>query len=236
MSQKRQLKKELLLKFASWLMRWVIQFIGATTRIQAIVGSEVVSDLLKNRRPVIFCFWHNRIFYSSWYLWRYLFRKGVMLTVLISQSDDGELIARVVERWGGKLARGSSTRGGREALRILNTALKKDNSSVVTTPDGPKGPLYSFQMGTVLVSQFTQSEIVPVSFACDRAWVLRSWDKFIIPKPFAKTVVCIGEPYTVARKLTEAEKEEERLKIESIMIEQVTQAEALLQGFTSQKG
>ncbi len=235
-NKKRKLSRELALSLGSWLMKWLIQIIGATTRVQAVIGSEVVENLLKNRRPVIFCFWHNRIFYSSWYLHKYLFKKGIMLTVLISQSDDGELIARVVKRWGGRLARGSSTRGGREALQILSNALKKQNSSIVTTPDGPKGPVYQFQMGTVLLSQFTQCEIIPICFAADRAWVFRSWDKFIIPKPFSRTVVSFGQPYIVPRKLSEDEKENERLKLEKAMMEQVRQTEALLQGFISQKG
>lgn len=209
-------------------MRALIQVIGRTCRVQAVIGQNVIDDLLKNRRPVIFSFWHNRIFYSSYYLYRHLFKKGVHLTVLISKSDDGEIIARVVGLWGGDLARGSSSRGGREALMILNNALKKKNSSIVTTPDGPRGPVYEFQAGTILLSQFTQSEIVPITFAAEKFWALRSWDKFMIPKPFSKVVVSFGAPHVVNRKLDDAGKEAERVKMQELMLAQNREAESLL--------
>lgn len=155
--------------------------------------------------------------------------------MLISKSDDGEIIARVVGLWGGDLARGSSSRGGKEALMILNNALKKKNSSIVTTPDGPRGPVYEFQAGTILLSQFTQSEIVPITFSADRYWTLRSWDKFIIPKPFAKIAVSFGEPYIVPRKLSEEEKELQRQKMQSAMLEQNREVDEFIAQKNSKK-
>ncbi|MCB1147904.1 MAG: lysophospholipid acyltransferase family protein [Leptospiraceae bacterium] len=225
---KRSFRKELLLAIASRAMRWLIQGIGRTCRVKIVVGEEVIEDLLNNRRPVIFCFWHNRIFFSAYYLYRHLFRKGIHLTVLISQSDDGELIARVVKLWGGTLARGSSTRGGKDALSILNKAIRKENSSIVTTPDGPKGPVYQFQLGTVIAAQFTGAEIVPICFDADKKWELKSWDKFIIPKPFSNVVVSFGKPVKLTRSKSEEEREESRLVIENIMRQQKDQVTSLL--------
>lgn len=217
-------------------MRYVIQILGDTTRVQKIIGFEIIEDLLKNPRPVIFCFWHNRIFYSSWFLLRYVFCKGIMITVLISQSKDGELIAQVVKRWGGKVARGSTSRGGREALQILAKAIRREKSSVVTTPDGPRGPVYHFQLGTIILSQLTQCEIIPICFAAKPAWVFNSWDRFVVPKFFAKTVISIGKPYIVPRKLSEQELENERVKMEKTMKEQVQETEEILEKLLSQKG
>ncbi|MCS6983526.1 MAG: lysophospholipid acyltransferase family protein [Leptospiraceae bacterium] len=233
---KHKKSKEFFFRLASWLLKHIIQILGDSTRLLKIEGHDVLEDLLKNRRPVIFCFWHNRIFYSSWFLLRYVFCHNIMITVLISRSEDGELIARVVERWGGKLARGSTSRGGREALQVLAKALRQEKSSVVTTPDGPRGPMYHFQMGTVILSQLTQCEIVPICFAARPAWIFRSWDRFLVPRPFSKTVINIGKPYVVPRQLTQIELEQEREKLEQRMRAQVQETENLLDSLISQKG
>lgn len=137
---RRSLYKEFMLAIASRIMRWLIQGIGRTCKIKMQIGDDVIQDLLKNRRPVIFAFWHNRIFYASYFLYRFFFKKGVHLTVLISQSDDGEIIARVVHLWGGTLARGSSTRGGKDALSIKIKRFVKTTAVLPLPLMVPRGP------------------------------------------------------------------------------------------------
>jgi hypothetical protein len=207
-----------------------IQIISATCKIEIEQGKEYLEDMLKNPRPAIFSFWHNTIFYMVYYHANFIIRKGLPLNVLISQSKDGELIARTARLCGASTARGSSTRGGRDAFQALLRTIKKDRASVVTTPDGPKGPVYKFQMGTLILSQSTGAPVIPIGYACTRAWVFRSWDQFIVPKPFSRVAVGIGEPYVVPRKLSdEAAVERQRQELEDRMMSVIHNAENYLE-------
>lgn len=210
-----------------WIIRLGMRVIGFFSKIIHIEGKDTLDDIIKNKKPVIFSFWHNRIFFASHFLHQYVFRKGVHLTVLISQSKDGEFIARVVEGWGGTTARGSATRGGKEAMHQIFSAVKK-KSAIVTTPDGPRGPVYDFKAGTMVIAQLTQIPIIPVSFAAKPAWVLNSWDKFVIPKFFSKIVISIGDPIYVPRKLNEQEKETYRASLQKEMMKNLETAEQCL--------
>ncbi len=209
------------------LLKWLMELIYMTCRVTYVEGKEIRDDILNRRRPVIFLFWHNRIFMAAIYLKRTFFDKGVHLTVLISQSNDGEAIANVVERWGGDVARGSSSRGGKEALTMLSHALGRRKSSVVMTPDGPRGPMYIFQAGAIVASQLTQTELVPVCIAPRRFWRLNSWDGFLIPKPFTELLVSLQPSETEPRKQNEEEREARRAHHERRMLEQREQLDKL---------
>ncbi|MCR9144140.1 MAG: lysophospholipid acyltransferase family protein [bacterium] len=207
-----------------------IRLLSMTCTIVVEQGKEHLEDLIANPRPAIFSFWHNTIFFMVYYHAYRVIKKGIPLSVLISQSKDGELIARTAQLYGSRAARGSSTRGGREAFQILLKTVKKEKGSVVTTPDGPQGPVYYFQAGTVVLSQVTGAPVVPIGYACTRAWVFRSWDQFIVPKPFSKIAVGIGEPYTVPRKLPDdAAAERERQELERRMMAMIHKAENFLE-------
>ena len=207
-----------------------IRLISITCTVVVEQGREHLDDLIQNPRPAIFSFWHNTIFYMVYYHAYQVIRKGIPLNVLISQSKDGELIARTAQLYGSRTARGSSTRGGREAFQALLKTVKREKGSVVTTPDGPKGPVYHFQLGTVVLSQTTGAPVVPIGYACTRAWVFRSWDQFIVPKPFSKIAVGIGEPYTVPRRLADdAAVEAERKELERRMMDMIHKAENYLE-------
>ncbi len=209
------------------VLKWLMELIYMTCRVTYVEGKEIRDDILLRRRPVIFIFWHNRIFMAAIYLKRTFFDKGVHLTVLISQSNDGEAIANVVERWGGDVARGSSSRGGKEALTMLSHALGRRKSSVVMTPDGPRGPMYVFQAGAIVASQLTQTELVPVCISPRRFWRLNSWDGFLIPKPFTELLVSIQPSETEPRKQSEAEREVRRAYHERRMLTQREQLDKL---------
>lgn len=116
---------------------------------------------------------------------------------MISRSFDGELIACVTEKLGYVPVRGSSSRGGAGALLELHDALAKDKASAVFTVDGPRGPRYVVKPGAVLLARNTGSPIVAFHVALERAWVLRSWDALIIPKPFSRGVLRVEAPFTV---------------------------------------
>jgi hypothetical protein len=110
---------------------------------------------------------------------------------MTSSSFDGEYIARIIEKFGYKAVRGSSSRGAVRALLGMHTELEKDRS-VAFTIDGPRGPLYEAKPGPVLLARNTQVPIVPFFIAAEDGWVLKSWDRFVIPKPYARVHLRLG--------------------------------------------
>jgi lysophospholipid acyltransferase (LPLAT)-like uncharacterized protein len=141
----------------------------------------------------ILAFWHRHLL-----LMPYAYR-GRRISVLISRSRDGELIARTVARFGIDAARGSSSRGGAAGLRDL---LRKAAAGydLAFTPDGPRGPAGVAQPGVALAAAATGLPVVPVAIAASRCRRLESWDRFIVPLPLATVHIVYGEPMTVERR------------------------------------
>lgn len=139
---------------------WLIRTLGVLTRIR-YEGAEVVEKLHQEGRHVIFAFWHNR------QLMMPLAYRGSGAYVLVSRHRDGELIARIVERFGVHFVRGSSTRGGVAALREL-IRVGRSGADLAVTPDGPKGPRYVVKLGVVQLAKATGLPIVPVTFSCSK--------------------------------------------------------------------
>jgi lysophospholipid acyltransferase (LPLAT)-like uncharacterized protein len=111
---------------------------------------------------------------------------------------DGELGAMMVRRLGAAVIRGSSTHTGARALRDYYQALVRENISPIITPDGPRGPRFKFKPGALLLSQMSGRPVLPMSYAASRAWLIK-WDKFVIPKPFARIAIAIGPACYVPR-------------------------------------
>lgn len=139
-------------------------------------------------------------------------------SVMISQSRDGEIIAEVYKRLRFRPVRGSSSRGGREGLRSMVADLAT-HSLAAHVLDGPRGPRGVIKPGLIRLAQLTQAPIFPVYASVNRAWVLKSWDAFIVPKPFSSIVTRIGEPIYVPSELSGESFEEVRLEIERLMLE-----------------
>jgi lysophospholipid acyltransferase (LPLAT)-like uncharacterized protein len=139
---------------------------------------------------VIFTLWHGELLPL---LWQHR-EEGV--AVLISEHRDGELVAQIAERLGYTTVRGSTTRGGGRALIGLMRAIEAGHDAAVT-PDGPRGPAHVFAPGAAIAAQRTGAALMPVRAAATRAWRLKSWDRFLIPKPFALVRVIYGVPTTV---------------------------------------
>ena len=119
------------------------------------------------------------------------------LHVLVSPSDDGGIAKKLLTRFGYRVIRGSTSRHASRALREMLGVLD-EGESVVVTPDGPRGPRHSMNSGVAYMARVTGLEIVPIGLACDNAWRLRSWDRFTIPKPFARVAITYGKPLAVA--------------------------------------
>ncbi len=151
----------------------------------ALLHQEREGDALNNYHSVIYVLWHGRF----WLPAAVLGRSGA--AILVSLSEDGEVIARAAERLGFRTVRGSSSRGGREGLREME-ALLRDGVSVALTPDGPRGPRRRAQMGAVALAARTARPLVPVGAAARPAWALRSWDRFQVPRPGARGAIVYG--------------------------------------------
>jgi len=156
---------------------------------------------------VIYASWHQRLLYHV----HRLAKRNV--TVMISQSRDGEFAARLVNCLGLKDVRGSTTRGGMDALKELIKNMKKGaNGGMV--PDGPTGPPRIAMIGTIILARMTGAPIIPIAWGADRCWVMNSWDRFVIPKPFSRIAYYYGEPIFVQPSAKGPEMEEYRKLLE----------------------
>lgn len=159
--------------------------------------------------------WHQRILLVVRYARRF---REFTPAAMISRSRDGDLIADVCRRLNFRPVRGSSSRGGREALSEIIAALSV-NPFAVHAVDGPQGPRGVIKAGLIRMAQLSGTPIVPVYISVDRAWILGSWDRFLIPKPFGTVMVRWGEPIPVPAGLDDAAFEILRLDIEKRMRE-----------------
>ena len=188
----------------------IIRFWWLTCRVRRVVGAEHLEAALGKAKSLVPCFWHQHQLFCAKYLVEQRGR-GLEVGWLISPSVDGEIGAMMVRRFGGRVIRGSSTSTGALALRDYYEALVKENVSPVITPDGPRGPRFQFKPGAILLAQMSGRPILPMAYAATRAWLIK-WDKFVIPWPFSRIVIVIGEPKYVPR-VTDA-KAIERLQAE----------------------
>jgi lysophospholipid acyltransferase (LPLAT)-like uncharacterized protein len=176
----------------SLLAAGFIRGLRATLRLRHH-GDERIRERERAGEPFILAFWHRHLL-----LMPYAYR-GRRISVLVSQSQDGELIARTVARLGIDSSRGSSSRGGIAGMRSL---LRKaaEGWDIAFTPDGPRGPLREVQPGVILAAAATGLPIQPVAIAASRARLLRSWDRFVVPLPFSAVHFVYGEPLVVERR------------------------------------
>ncbi len=193
----------------SWLLSACIygylRFCYATSRVQW-VGAEYLLRLVKMERPVIVAIWHGRLAYAPFFL-RYAKRcshKNIHCSGVISRHGDGRLIARVCRWLGMGVIDGSSNRpagngkgyknrGGAVAAKAALAELKACNN-IAITPDGPRGPREKMQKGVMLLAEKAQVPILPISMSVSPCRLVQSWDRFMLPLPFARVVMMVGEP------------------------------------------
>ncbi len=162
--------------------------------------------------------WHNRLLLFPFVLKRFLpERQGA---ALISTSRDGAILADLVERFGFEVVRGSSSKKGASAIRRLAEVIA-GGRDVVITPDGPRGPSYELGQGIIFLAQQSDAQIVPVNMEYSSCWRLKSWDRFILPKPFSSVRVIFGAPHRVAPTATDEEFERERQRLQDAMMQLV---------------
>lgn len=182
------LGQRILLVLAPPMVALVLRLISVTLRFEVVCEPGVVPASVPSTG--IYCFWHRCTLPCTYYFRKY---HG---TILVSRSFDGELIARTLAWFGFYTVRGSSSRGGAAGLLQLKSVIDA-GKPVVFTADGPRGPIYQTKMGPVKLAQITGACIGSFYLLPERAWVVRSWDRFLVPKPFSRVVVSWG-PYVDA--------------------------------------
>ena len=163
-----------------------MRLLALTWRKKAVHG-ERRNELLKGEESCIAVLWHGRMLTAVPQF------SDVDARILVSMSGDGQLAFDLLKRFGYGTLRGSSSKAGSRALREMIGSLRS-SMTVTITPDGPRGPRHSVSRGPAFLARETGLPIVAVGFGVDRAWYLRSWDRFTIPKPFAKVAVSYAEP------------------------------------------
>ncbi len=197
---------------------FIVSLIGLTLRVKRI-GFENFKEM-EQRGSFLFTTFHGRMFVPVW-----LHRK-TGITALISQSRDGELVTRLVKGLGYNSIRGSSTRGGRKALREM-IALLNSGGVVAHLVDGPKGPNEVPKIGTIVTAKLANVPILPLAGSCSTSKTFNSWDRFQLPLPFSRAVVVYGEPFVVPSEAKGEELENCRLELEKIMKQLREQADKL---------
>lgn len=184
-----------------WALLWIM---GRTWRFE-VIADEGASPLPFGQKSgaEIFCFWHQCILPSNIY-----FRHSRSV-LLISRSFDGELITRIAKRFGYSIVRGSSSQGASRGLLELKRVIKKGDAAIFTA-DGPRGPIYLTKPGPIKLAQISGAPINAFHLEPERVWKMRSWDQFMVPKPFTRIVLSWATVTRVPAVLTDAEFEAKR--------------------------
>lgn len=179
-------KDRLLVSVAPFLATLIIRMLHLTMRTE-ICGEENPRSYWQRGEQVILAFWHDQL------LLMVMGYRGPGAKILISPSKDGELIARTMRYFGQAAVRGSSSRGGRAAFKEL-LQLAKEEADLIITPDGPKGPRHELKEGVVQLARLSGRPVVPMAFVASRGHRFKSWDRFLLPCPFARGVYSFGDP------------------------------------------
>ena len=174
------------------------------------------------RQPVM-AFWHGRIVHATWFFRR----RGIV--VMISENFDGEWIGRLIEKFGYRTARGSTSRGGARAL-VRMRRLAVDGAPTGFAVDGPRGPARSVQPGAVWLASLTGNPLLPFHSEADRFWTARSWDGTQVPKPFARAAMVVGVPIEVPRGAGPDLIERKRVELERSLHDLAERARAVVAG------
>jgi len=209
------------------VLRGLIRVLTATYRIEKVIGATNIDPFIGDDRVCAPAYWHQHHVIGST-LVRSWIRRGFKACFLVSGSVDGDVPTRIARAWGAEVIRGSANQSGALALRDQQSMMKK-GYSIVTTADGPRGPKYEFKSGTVLMARIAGVPILPVGCAADRAWYLNRWDDFMVPKPFARIVIAIGEPIAVPREIPLDKLEPVRANVQAAVMSLMEESEKALQ-------
>ena len=173
-----------------------IQMIAKTWRFR-VVNAEAYAAERAGGRAVVLVLWHGEMLPLLYH------HRHRQISVLVSEHGDGEIIARILDDFGFRLVRGSSSRGAARALIAVDRELRA-GFDVGITPDGPRGPRHSVAPGALLAAHRAGVKLMPLAAKASAFWQLGSWDRFIIPKPFARVTVAYGDATDVVAETSRA--------------------------------
>jgi len=179
-------------------IRGLLALLWGTCRVVAVRGEAQLDPAARGAAPAVIVYWHQMHLFCAWLLARQV-RRGLPLAVLTSPSVSGEVPAAIIRRWGMRPLRGSSTRASGEALREMYRVVASDRESLVITADGPKGPLHEFKPGALLLARMSRAPVLPMAYAARPCLRWGTWDRFLVPWPFSRVAVVVGDPVHVPR-------------------------------------
>lgn len=183
----------------------VLRLLARTWRVR-FANPATIPDVHRSGARVIYVLWHGNLLPLLWA------HRDRGVAIMVSEHSDGEIITRIARSLGFRAIRGSSSRGAARALLGACREIEAGHD-IAVTPDGPRGPARSVAPGAIAIARRTGAAMVPVAAHAERAWRLRSWDRFVIPKPFARITIAYDDPIRVPRDAARADTEEaERLR------------------------
>lgn len=204
--------KNIILSFAA---RFLISAISATLRFE-FINKEAAEKVKSSGGKIVYIFWHGRQFLTV-----YAHRKN-KIAILTSLSKDGDLQTAILESFGYKCVRGSSTRGGMEALREMIKTMREGYDCAFAA-DGPKGPIYQAKGGAFYLARLNKAAVIPVACSAQKKKIFeKAWDKYELPMPFSRARIVYGEPIYIKR---EDDIEESAKKAGEILSEMTKKAD-----------
>jgi lysophospholipid acyltransferase (LPLAT)-like uncharacterized protein len=210
------------------VLRALIRLLTSTYRIERIIGADYIEPFIGGELICAPCYWHQHHVCGSTLI-RSWVRRGFKACFLVSGSVDGDVPERIARAWGAEVIRGPANQSGALALRDMQRRMK-DGYSIVTTADGPRGPKYEFKLGAVLMARIAGVPIVPIACSADRAWYLRRWDNFMVPKPFARIVLAVGQPYPIPSNAPLDQLEPHRQHVQEAVMSLMAECDRALNG------
>ncbi len=205
-----------------YVMKFIIVLITATCRVVEH-NKSAYDDLSESNRSFVLSMWHNCSTIAGWVM------RGGDVTVMISDSRDGEYVSRFADLFGIKSMRGSTSSGSARAVRAA-LRLIYSHKPIAITLDGPRGPKYKMQHGALWFAASGKVPIIPMHIEASRQWVLKSWDGHRFPKPFSTIHVGFGDPIFIERSTLEDNIDKVALEVEGKMMENVRSVQALSRG------
>jgi lysophospholipid acyltransferase (LPLAT)-like uncharacterized protein len=188
-------REKFLLFLLPRIFKWTLILLACTCRVRWY-NRENIDQLTQGNESCLISFWHENVLIIPWIM------RNRGFAAMISDSRDGEYIARTALAFGNKVIRGSSSRGSTRATRSALRWLKQGNPLGIT-PDGPRGPAHQLQTGVLWLSALANCPIVPLHIEVNRQWRARSWDGQKLPRPFSTIHVSIGEPIQISKQQLE---------------------------------
>lgn len=219
----------LLYRLAVFLAYLWLELLWRTCRIRVLNEAALHQAIAEHKAVVPVC-WHQHLLLCGRYVLdrtRHAIKPGFM----ISPSVDGEAPTWLAQRYGAHVVRGSGSYTGVRAVRGVYQAIVKDRISPLITPDGPRGPRFEFKAGALFSAQISGAPVIPMAYAARPAKLLRTWDKFVLPFPFARVVIALGDPIYVARDIPDEDKEKLEADMPRRMHEAYHQAARELRGW-----